>query len=88
MQRNDVLRKEFMEELSYLPAHMLVWLDEMGSDRHHERRKRGYHLQGMTPCVYHLIAWGKRMPSIAIMSTRGIEDVDVYDGNIDGDIYY
>jgi len=45
-----------MEELSYLSAHMLVWLDEEGSDRHHECRKRGYHLQEMTPCAYHLIA--------------------------------
>ena len=75
-----------MEKLSYLPAHILVWLDETDGDRHHERRKRGYNLQGMTPCVYHLIAQGKRMSSIAIMSTQGIEDVDVCDGNINGNI--
>ena len=76
-----------MEEFSYLPAHMIVWLDETGSDRRSDRRKFGYHLRGMTSCNFRLIAKGKRMSAIAIMSERGIEDVDIYDGNINGDTF-
>ena len=84
MQRNDKFRKELMEEISYLPAHMLVWLDEICSDRRSERRKRGYHLRGMTPCAYHLIAREKWMSSIAVMSTWGIENTD---GSNNGDTF-
>ena len=76
-----------MDELGYLPAHMIVWLDETGSDRCSERRKYGYHLRGMTLCNFKLIAKGKRMSAIAIMSERGIEDVGIYDGNINGETF-
>lgn len=47
--------------------------------RNRIRRKFGYHLLGMTPRVN---IRGKRLSSIAIMSTRGIEDVAIYEGNI------
>ena len=87
MQRSDVSRAEFMEEMSYISASMIVWLDETGSDRRNERRKFGYHLRGMTPIDYKLTIRGKRLSSIAIMSTRGLEDVDTYEGNINGDIF-
>ncbi|XP_065886097.1 uncharacterized protein [Dysidea avara] len=66
---------------------MIVWLDETGSDRRSDRRKFGYHLRGMTPCNFRLIAKGKRMSAIAIMSERGIKDEDIYDGNINGDTF-
>ena len=87
MQRNDELRTEFMEEFSYLLARMILWLDETGNDRRSDCRKYGYHLRGMTPCNFKLIVKGKRMSAIVIMSERGIEDVDIYDGNIDGDTF-
>ena len=61
--------------------------DVIGSDRRNERRKFGYHLRGMTPIDYKLTIRGKRLSSIAIMSTRGLEDVDTYEGNINGDIF-
>ena len=37
----------------------------------------GYHLRGMTPVDYKLSIRGKRFSSIAIMSERGMEDVDI-----------
>ena len=45
-------------------------LDETGSDKLSEWRKFGYHLRGITPRVLNIR--GKRISSIAIMSTRGI----------------
>ena len=87
MQRSDDRRAEFMEEMKYPSANMIVWLDETGSDRRNERRKRGYHLRGMTPTDFKFTVRGKRLSSIGIMSTRGVEDVDTYEGNINGDIF-
>ena len=85
MQRSDDKRAEFMEEMSYISANMIVWLDETGSDRRNERRKRGYHLRGMTPTDFKFTVRGKRLFSIGIMSARGVEDVDTYEGSINGD---
>jgi len=64
-----------MEEINYLTADMIVWLDETGSDRQSENRKFGYHLQGITPCSYNS---RETLSCVAAMSIRGIEDVDIY----------
>lgn len=85
LQRSDAKRAEFIEEMSYIGANMIVWLDETGSDRRSARRRFGYHLRGMTPTDYRFTVHGKRLSSIGIMSVRGIEDVDTYEGSIDGD---
>ena len=74
-QKNDELRIEFMGEFSYLPAHMIPYVDETGNDRHSDRRKYGYHLHGMRH--HALTAKGKPMSAIAIMLECGIEDVDI-----------
>ena len=70
MQRSDDKREEFMEEMKYINANMIVWLDETGSDRRNERRKRGYHLRGMTPTDFKFTVRGKRLSSIGIVSAR------------------
>lgn len=87
IQQSELKRKEFMEEMEYINPNMIVWLDETGSDRRNERRKFGYHLRGMTPTEYKFTIRGKRLSSIAIMTTRGIEDVDTFEGSINGDIF-
>ena len=87
IQQSELKRRAFMEEVSYLKASMIVWLDETGTDKRRERRLFGYHLRGITPTSYKLNMHGKRLSSIAIMSTRGIEDIDTYEGNINGDIF-
>ena len=86
LQRSDTKRAEFMEEMRYFRANiMIVWLDETGSDRRNARRRYGYHLRGMTPVDFRLTVHGIRLSSVGIMSVRGIEDVDTYEGNINGD---
>ena len=83
IQQSESKRKAFMEEM----ANMIVWLDESGSDRRNGRRMFGHHLRGMTPLDYTLTLRGKRLSSIAIMSTRGIEDIDTFEGSINGDTF-
>ena len=70
-----------MEEMSYLHADILVWIDECGSNRRNEIRKYGYSLRGLTP------SRGKRYSAIPVMSTRGIEDVLVTDKSVNGDLF-
>ena len=41
----------------------------------------------MTPTEYTFTVRGKRLSTIAIMTSRGIEDIDTYDGSINGSIF-
>ena len=75
-----------MAEISFLDSNMLVWLDETGSDRRNSIRKYGYGLRGMTP-VDHLKVWGTRLSCIGIWSMRGMEDVHVHEGTVNGGVF-
>lgn len=77
-----------IEKMQYITANMIVWLYETGSDRRNECRMRGYLLRGMTPTDFRFTVRGKRLSSIGIMSTRGVEDVDTYEGSIDDDKFH
>ena len=46
LQRSDEKRTEFMEEMRYLKADMIVWIDECGTNRRSEIRKYGYTSEG------------------------------------------
>ena len=87
MQRSEEKRIEFMEEMAYLNADMLVWTDECGSDRRNEIRKYGYSLRGMTPVSYKLVSHGKGFSAIPVVTTRGIEDVFVTEKTVNGDLF-
>lgn len=86
LQRSEEERLSFMEEMFYLHADMLVWIDECGSNRRNEIRKYGYSLKGLTPTNYKFLSRGKRFSAIPVMSTRGIEDVFVTK-SLNGDIF-
>ena len=87
MQQNEFKRQEFIDEMEYLDANMIVWLDETGSDRRNAHRRFGYHLRGLTPTDFMFTVRGQRYSTIAIMSTDGIEDFDTYSGTINGDCF-
>ena len=72
MRQNDIRRREFMEEMSYIDPSMILWLDETGSDKRNARRTHGYHIRGLTPQVfnlairalfnlYHVNTWTRRL---------------------------
>ena len=87
LQQSDTKRAGFIEEMSYIGANMIVWLDETDSDRRNARTRYGYHLRGMIPTNFRLTVHGKRLSSIGIVSVRGNEDVDTYEGSINGDTF-
>ena len=80
-------RLEFKEEMDYLAASMLVWIDECGSSRRNEVRKHGYSLRGLTPTSYKLVCHGQRLSAIPVVTTRGIEDVFITTKSVNGDLF-
>ena len=47
IQQSDELRGQFMMEISVSEPEMIVWVDEMGSDRRNAVRSCGFSLRGM-----------------------------------------
>ena len=86
VQAQDVMRRaEFMAEMSYLQADMLIWIDETGSDHRVSSRCFGYHLRGLTRTDTVLSIRGERLSAVVAMSTRGIEDIDICEGTTNGE---
>ena len=71
---------------SYNPD-MFIWIDETGSDRRNSIRKYGYSLRGITPRICQLRVSGKRISAIPVLTTRGIEDLYLTSGSVNGDIF-
>ena len=82
LQQSDNKRAEFMKEMGYIRANMI---DETGSDRRNICRRYGNHLRGVTLIDFRLTIHGKPLSSVGIMSFRDVEDVDTYEGNVNGD---
>ena len=84
-QQTESVRLSFMAEMSVFEPSMLIWLDETGCDKRNAARQYGYCLRGLTPRTYTFKSGGRRYTQIMAMSTCGIEDVYVTEGNMDGD---
>ena len=66
---------------------MFVWLDETGFDCRNNIRRYGYGLRGITPVDHQLRIGGKRVSAIGVVSTRGVEDVYIYKGTVNGEVF-
>ena len=87
LQRSEEQRLELKEEVAYLDADMLVWIDECGSNRRNEVRKYGYSLRDLTPTSYKFVSRGQRLSAIPVVTTRGIEDVFITNKSVNGDLF-
>ena len=87
LQRSEEKRQEFVNEMSYIPAHMLVWIDESGSNKMIEIREYGYSLRGITPTNFKSVSNSKMYSMIPIVTSGGIEDVFIIDKNVNGDTF-
>ena len=84
---SEVLRAKYMAEIEAFDPDMLVFLDETGCDKRNSIRQFGYGLRGITPVTHKLDIYGKRISAIGVMTTRGIEDTYLIEGNVNGDIF-
>lgn len=87
LQRNEEIRGEFMAEMLTYEPEMFLWVDETGCDRRKLVRDYGYGIRGVPPVDHTIRLSGKRYSVIAIMSTEGVEDIYIYDGNVTGEIF-
>ena len=87
IQQSNALRAQYMAEIEAFDPSMLVFIDETGCDKRNAKRLFGYGVRGITPITHHLLAYGQRISAISIMSTRGIEDVYLAEGSVNGDTF-
>ena len=87
MQQSGELQGQFMMEISVYAPEMIVWVDEMGSDRRNVIRPYGYSLRGMCAVSHVLRVGGKRLNAIAAMLLQGVEDIYIAEGTINGDVF-
>ena len=66
IRRSEILRAEYIAEISAFHPDMLVFIDETGSERRNSIRQYGYGLRGITPVLYQLSVYGKRISGIGI----------------------
>ena len=68
MQAQDLMRRaEFMAEMSYLKAVMMIWIDETGSDHRVSSPCFGCPLSGLAPTDTVLSIHEKRLSAVAAM---------------------
>ena len=87
LQRNEETKGEFMAEMLTYEPEMFLWVDETGCNRRKLVRDYGYGIRGVPPVDHTIRLSGKRYSVIAIMSTEGVEDIYIYDGNVTGEIF-
>ena len=85
LQRSDMLRAKYMADISVYDPDMLVWVDESGCDRRNTIRKYGYSIRGIPLCNQHLLVRGTPYSAIPVVSTAGVHDVYLAEGNINGE---
>ena len=84
LQCSEELQLQYMAEISMFDPEMIIWVDETGSTRGNSVRSYGYSLKGMRAVSYGLRVSGHRINAIGAMSTEGMEDVYIVEGNVSG----
>ena len=87
LQCSEELQLQFMAEISMFNPEMIIWVDETGSAQRNSVRSYGYNLKGMRAVSHELRVSGKRINAIGAMSTEGMEDVYIVEGNVTGDVF-
>ena len=84
LQRSDALRAQFMSKISVYEPEMIIWIDESGCDRRNSFRKFAYTLRGIPPQDCRLLIRGTRYSAITAATVKGVHDVQLVEGSVDG----
>ena len=87
-QRDHALRQQYISDVSVYHPDMFIFLDETGADCRDKVRRYGYCLRGKPIKKQSLLVRGERTSAVALMSTRGILDVQLMEGTTNGDTFY
>ena len=86
-QRNDLLRSQFMFDISIFPSEMLVFLDESGTDRRDALRQYGYSLRGKPAKALSMLPRGNHFSAIAAMCSEGVLACKVVEGAVNAETF-
>ena len=87
VKQSDAKRAEYMVGIEVFDPEMLVFIDETGCDKRNLVRQYGYGVRGLTPVTHKFVVHGKRVSAIGIMTTEGIEDAYLVEGNVNSDTF-
>ena len=88
LQRDDVLREQFVSDVSVYPRETLLFVDETGTNGKDAVRKYGYSLRGKSLKAQNLLVRGEHISCIVAMSVAGIVAIKIARGSVDGDAFY
>lgn len=88
IQQDADLRMQFCIDMSIYTSSMMIFVDEMGTDKKDTIRKRGYSIRGRPLVAHKLLVKGEHISAIAAISWTGLLDVKLCNGAVDGDIFY
>ena len=87
LQCSEELQVQFMAKISMFNLEMIIWVDETGSARRNSVRSYSYSLKRMRAVSHELRVSGKRINAIGAMSTEGMEDVYIVEGNVTEEVF-
>ena len=87
MQRSEEQRARFMADISAYDPASIIWIDESGCDRRNSMRKFAYTLRGIPPVDHRILARGTRYSAITAISVRGVQDVVLAEGSVNGEAF-
>ena len=87
LQRDDLLRQQFVADVSLYARDTLVFIDETGTNRTDTVRRVGYSLRGKPVKAQKLVVRGEHISAIAAI-TRGLLALRIVRGSVDGDVFY
>ena len=87
IQQSEEQRARFMADISAYDPAMIIWIDESGCDRRNSMRKFAYTIRGVPPVDHRLLARGTRYSAITAISVRGVQDVTLAEGNVNGEVF-
>ena len=87
IQRSDELRARFMADISIYDPAMIIWIDESGCDRRNNMRKFAYTIRGIPPVDHRLLVRGTRYSAITAISIKGVQDVVLVEGSVNGQVF-
>ena len=76
-----------MANISAYDPEIIIWIDESDCDKRNSIRKVAYTLRGISPVYYRILARGKRYLAITGISVRGVQDVVLVEGNVNGETF-
>lgn len=74
LQRSEILRCEYMAEITAFDTSMLLFVDETGCDKRNALRKFGYALRGHRALTHTFLSRGRRTSAVGAICSSGMLD--------------